>query len=72
MLADRKCSNCNHFEEDLIEKSGSDEYKECPVCHSLTFKRLVSMCSFDIHGLMQTTKVMDSIRQTASEGAGNF
>lgn len=55
MLTDRKCSNCEHEELDLIEKSSDPENILCPVCNKPTFKKKLSVSSFNIAGYSYKT-----------------
>ena len=70
-LNDRQCYTCNNYAEDLIEKSDNTEYQECPVCHLLTFKRLIRPCHFDVSGISAQMDYLDLQREKAANGHGN-
>jgi predicted nucleic acid-binding Zn ribbon protein len=50
MLRDRRCNECGAQGIDLLEPSGQVHSIECPQCHLLTFKPLVSSCSIRFSG----------------------
>jgi hypothetical protein len=43
MLLDRKCSECSHLELDCYERGDIPVNLTCPVCHSLTLKKMITM-----------------------------
>lgn len=48
-IYDFKCTDCGHQDE-MMRKISADSTMECPVCHQLTFSKMLSAPSFQLNG----------------------
>jgi len=71
-LYHRTCQTCQNEERDSYEKVNNMEKIECPKCHNITFRKILTAPSYlDCGGFLKTRDLIDRERQTAADGWGN-
>jgi putative FmdB family regulatory protein len=48
-IYDFKCTTCGHQDE-VMRKASAENTAECPVCHNMSFSKMLSAPSFQLSG----------------------